>query len=220
MKKWPFLIVLASLLMACSSATDPIASLYDKRLSKVPIITGIWETSELDFDGSYGYSFGDPAYISSGNASNVISAFPNPAMVNSFITFSKLPQNATILIYEGTTAIRYQQEIGNYASANIKRLSLNPIRIIEKNSPSVFYKWDYTDNHGNIVNTGFYRAYIYDENGKEIQFIDLYLLVPHNCTGWKDVEGWLPKYWPIIRGVRINNSYINIDACTPPPIYF
>lgn len=172
--------ILICISFSCSSPSSPETN-ENQIPQNTPVVTGIYVTTVERPDGN-GEVIGNPAY-----EVKSINAVPNPftgygteplftGTGRPRFRFTHLPtQKAKVVIVRGITlqdaAILNNSHFG-VPSAPDKAMI---IRTLEKNGPERFCFWDFRDFRGNIVESGYYRAYFFGEGVPEGCFVDIAL---------------------------------------------
>ena len=172
------IIVLTISSIRCDSLgePDPLSFLF---LQDVPVITGIHVTTVNNPEGN-GEVIGTPSYAVSSNSVNV---FPNPYVepdtIRRFeyfpfeLTFSHLPEKATIVIVRGRWQGEPQTVHPSYGGATVRANEPWVVTTLQKSGPGQYLRWPLTDDKRHFVPTGVYRAFYYGDGIDGVKFIDI-----------------------------------------------
>lgn len=200
-----YLAVVPGLFFRCHSPeNDRITGVYG--IHNIPVITGIIVSPEKAPFGN-GDVYGTPSYTLDRNESGLIfNAVPNSYLVYSLyethgreliMKFINLPKQACIEIYRGVWAGQHPPLTNDVKAGGVVRKSIAPIRTLRKNNETNELIWDLRNENGNVIRSGFYRAYLLNDTLKIIDWVDLYIITPVDCSTWIDPTGFLPEDWNI-----------------------
>ena len=174
-----FFICLISLIIIlnCSSSTEPTPDnlLY---FLDTPIITGIHVTTNEHPDGT-GEVIGIPSYTVKD-----INVFPNPysGIITTFssnrelyVVFNHLPEKVTIVIIKGKSSSEAFNSHRSIMGVPIIKSDVLKVRTVEKDDVSQFSTWDFKDDDGDYVLSGYYRAYLFGERVSDGYYLDISL---------------------------------------------
>ncbi|RMG36194.1 MAG: hypothetical protein D6732_08450 [Methanobacteriota archaeon] len=187
-------------------------------LAEVPIVTGIWWTEV--YSDYYNRKFGDPAYpIGEGKYAR-INVFPNPYLGYNpeeldpdvmMITFTRLPRKVEVDIYRAVwVGQKSDGEVKGF-TGSLAAHPILPVVTLKKDSPSQYFSWNFRDKLGNLLPSGFYRAFFFVDGDSLINFVDMYVITRFDCSTWIDPTGFLPEDWD---KVYLENGDV-LSICDP-----
>lgn len=171
-------LILIFLQLKCSSPEEPDYT-AEVGLLGTPVFSGLYVTRE-DYPEGTGQVIGTPAFAKGPGTINV---FPNPYLgrnfseinpYNRYVTFNHLSPSTTILIVRAlgpadSGAYIFQSPLHPEQKTPIIVRKFANIDI----GMSGFLQWDFRDERGVPVPSGFYRAYYWGPNVPGLRWIDL-----------------------------------------------
>lgn len=172
-----FCVIPAMIIVSCVPPAQPESN-YVQTLQESPLITGFYVTTNNQPEGT-GKVVGSPSY-----SVKAINVFPNPypdeyvhLHYSFFVTFSHLPDEATIVIVKGRSPLEASYIQNLPLGVSSIRTPVQVVRTLEKHYDpkynSQFLRWDLTDENRTYVSPGYYRAYIYGDKVPKNYWLDI-----------------------------------------------